>query len=164
MPDPLHVIANERETVRVFVVDLAPTKAKTWAKVHSNIEAAVGAELDQDHMETFPSDDLKDFGLSQFLVDGYGIAEADIAPDKDRLDAAKPQIVLLRARAFGGTEVTLSPKVPLIHLGTYGQAKADPSAPTAPRTPEATPAPRAPAAEPWHPPRPRPRRGARPRR
>lgn len=150
MPDPLNVTEGERETVRVFAVDLDASAAARWLEVGSNLEAALGAKLDPAHIETFPATDLAGLGLSQYLIDGYGIAEADVAPDRAALDAAQGHLLLLRARAFRGAEVALDPKPPLQVLGAYGQAKADPGAPTPSRQEEPV-APSAPAAAPPEP-------------
>ncbi len=124
----LNVAANERETVRVFELDLDGRDAEAFATLADPwpLQLALGAErLDAEHIEAFPARDLKGVGLAAYLIDGYGIAAEDIAPDRDALDAAGPYIVLLRARAFGGIAQTLSPEQPLHHLGTYSQAKAE---------------------------------------
>jgi len=137
MLDPLSVTANERETVRVFSIGPDVANAKSWVAVQSNVEAAIGSTLDMAHCEHFAASDLADLGLSQFLIDGYGISQSDIGPDHARLDTAGPYILLLRARAFSGLAVTLTPKPPLVHLGTYGQIQPDPSAPMNPVVTEA---------------------------
>ncbi|MEL7115130.1 MAG: hypothetical protein AAGP08_05980 [Pseudomonadota bacterium] len=133
MLEMLRVAEAERETVRVFAVALDPPRAKEWAKVHRNLETALGVPLDPDHLEHFPSEDLKGLGLTQFLIDGYGIDEPQIAADRDALDEAEPYVLLLRARAFKGAGVTLKPQPPLVALGVYGQAPAAASKPTAQR-------------------------------
>ena len=145
-PDPFHVASNERETVRVFAVDLDAPQAKAWAKVHHNIETALGLPLDPEHMESFPAEDLRGLGLAQFLIEGYGIEAEQISPDRGILDAAGPMIVLLRARAFKGAEVTLAPEAPLHLIAAYGQAQAAPSAPTPSRKLETSAAADMPAA------------------
>lgn len=128
--DLFEVATHERETVRVFAVDLQEKAAKAWLGVHSNIETALGSDLDPDHVEYFPAEDLKGLGLAQFLIDGHGIAEADVADDRDLLDEAGPALLLVRARAFRGAAVSLNPKAPLVPIGAYGQAPAEPSGPT----------------------------------
>lgn len=118
------VTPGERETVRVFAVDLPLQEAKAWVQVHRNIETAIGAPLNGDHMESFAAEDLTGMGLARFLVDGYGIAEEGIPSDRTELDTAGPYILLIRARAFGGEAVDLEPKAPLIPLGVFAQAGA----------------------------------------
>jgi hypothetical protein len=106
------VTPGERETVRVFAVNLEPQAAKAWVQVHSNLEAALGVPLNGHHLESFPAEDLAGMGLAQFLIDGYGIAEDDIPSDRTELDTAGPQILLIRARAFGAEGASLEP-IPL---------------------------------------------------
>jgi hypothetical protein len=143
MPDLFEIAANERETVRVFAVDLPPVEAKPWLGDPDTIEASLGVALDHAHVEFFPAEDLKGLGLTQFLIDGYGIAEAEIAPHRTRLDDAGPYLLLLRARAFGGAALRLRPKPPLVPLGAYAQAGTEVAPPMPPR--ETAPGPAAPA-------------------
>lgn len=133
MIDLYTVKAGERETVRAFAVAVEPNAAKKWASVQSNIETALGIALDFEHVEVFPAEDLKGLGLAQFLIDGYGVDASAVEDDRDLLDLAGSYIVLMRARAFAGQTVELDPKPPLMPLGAYQQASAEPTRPTAAR-------------------------------
>lgn len=136
LTDPLHVRSNERETVRVFALDLPPDEAKriTDRRDGGNgddpwpLRSALGAEaLDPAHVEVFPAGDLQGVGLAGYLVDGLGIAEEDVAAERETLDAATGHIVVVHARAFRQTEQRLDPEPPLRLLGAYRQAQAAPA-------------------------------------
>ncbi len=142
--DPLNVAAHERETVRVFALDLAPQQIDAFVtETPGNggdpwpMKTALGAtELDSGHIEVFAASDLRGIGLSVYLTEGQGISEGDIAADREALDAAEGHVVLLRARAFGGIAQSISPRPPLRLLGAYRQAQAEPAHRPSPARPD----------------------------
>ncbi len=138
----LEVAADERETVRVFALDLDPQAARAFCAMDDPwpLQLALGAQaLDGEHIECFPASDLKGVGLPDYLIEGYGISEADITADRETLEGARQHIVLLRSRAFRGTAQTLAPEPPLRHLGTYRQTQSAPPQNVAPLAGEPPP-------------------------
>ncbi len=96
MTDPFDIAAAERETVRLFALDLPKP----------DIAEAAGLlgvpALDPQHLELFPAKDLKALGLARYVTDGLGVAAADVAPDARKLDDAAGYILVVHAGAFGG--------------------------------------------------------------
>ncbi len=153
--DPLHVPEGARETVWVFALDLAPADAEAVVEGGPGgawpLKELLGTDtLRARHIEGFPAGDLTGVGLPGYLVEGLGVDEHHVKPDRAALEAASQHIVILHADAFDGTEQRLTPRLPLRHLGTYAQVQAEqrlvplPGAnpdPVIPPTPGVAPAP-----------------------
>lgn len=140
MIDPLQVAEGERETVRILALDLPPADAKALAaRTEPNgapppLAQMLGVEaLDFDHVEVFPASDLQGVGLSGYVADGLGVAEAAIAADAEALDAETGYVVILHARAFRGEPAALRLAPELRPLAAYGLAQAKPAKVTSPR-------------------------------
>jgi len=128
--DPLHVPADARETVWVFALDLPAPDAEAFveggAADNWPLKSMLGAtDLRARHIESFEVSDLVGVGLPGYLVDGLGIDEQHIKPDREALKAEDRHIVILHADAFDGIEQTLTPRLPLRHLGTYAQVQTE---------------------------------------
>ena len=104
-PDPLAVKANENGRVRVFTTELQPEGAS--AITPTNVSKLLGAEVIPRKVEIVPSKVFGEMGLTQYLIDGYGI-------DTTRL-------ILLPSSAFGGKEVALSPDASLRLVGMFSE-------------------------------------------
>ena len=74
----------------------------------------------QTPVEIFPLSDLEGVGLPGYLADGHAVPEAQIAPDRIKLDKLGGWVLVLYSRAFEGAEVTLTPSPALTLIGTYG--------------------------------------------
>jgi hypothetical protein len=83
------------------------------------------AGLDAQEMELFPVRDLEGVGLGDYLVDGHGMPETQVAPDRGRLAALDGHVLLVYSEAFRGAAATLSPSADLTHIGTYGRPPTD---------------------------------------
>ncbi|MDP2493295.1 hypothetical protein Q8W25_04660 [Shimia thalassica] len=89
------------------------------------VQSALGAtHLDPDYGELFAVADLEEVGLRGYMVQGLGIAEADVTQDALRLDALSGTVLIVLSKAFGGHAQELSPKSPLRWVGTYREEKA----------------------------------------
>ena len=157
MTATLDIAANDRETIRLFALDLSPPDAEAFVKKPGGnsgdwpLQAALGADhLDPAHVESFPVRDLTGVGLPAYLTEGLGIGAEDVAPDRARLEAETGHVVILYSQAFGGRPQTLAPRPPLRLLGTYRQAQPEqrlvalPTGPVEPftaPTPDTAPAP-----------------------
>lgn len=130
----MEVSATERGLVRLFAVDLPADEIETFRTPDTNedgdlvawpLKAALGASyLDEDFIELFPVRDLEELGLRGYMVQGLGIAEADVAEDALRLDAVKGSVLVILSNAFGGFAETLAPRAPLRWIGTYKEETA----------------------------------------
>ncbi|MFP5479840.1 MAG: hypothetical protein ACLGIE_09155 [Alphaproteobacteria bacterium] len=76
-------------------------------------------DLDPAHLELFDLADLAGVGLPTYLVEGLGISEAAVAPDRARLEALTGPVLILRSKALHGRGVTLTPDPRLTLLGSY---------------------------------------------
>lgn len=126
----MQVSATEHGLVRLFAVDLPPEQIPQFRDMPDDIAdwpitKALGATtLDADHIELFDLQDLDDLGLTGYMVEGLGIAEADVKEDAARLSSQKGWILVVLSSAFEGIAQRLSPKSPLRWIGTYKEEKA----------------------------------------
>lgn len=128
MSERFTVKANERGIVRLFAVDLPAEEIRrfqTETDAGWPLREALGAtELDLEHVELFPVSDLTGLGLAGYMVEGLGIAEADVAEDRARLEALKGHVLVLVSKAFGGVDQQITPRTPLKWIGTYVEERA----------------------------------------
>ncbi len=118
MSERFEISATERGIVRVFKVDLSEDQIESFDPAPS-----LGvASLEPQYTELFPVSDLKGVGLSGYMSEGLGIADAEL--DKARLDALKGHVLIVLSAAFGGEALTLTPKAPLRWIGTYTEERA----------------------------------------
>lgn len=131
MTDPLAIPAGERHTLRLFALDMARPELDRLARPDASnaaaqtdraalLSALLGVpSLDPDFVEVFDTADLADIGLTGYLAEGGNIPDAQIAPDRGRLDAVKGPVLVLFSRAFQAQAVTLHPDPRLTLIGTY---------------------------------------------
>ena len=126
MPDPFKVLSSERGVVRVFTTDLDSegSAAITPENVHRLL--GDGLDLESSRIEVFPSTVLEAMGLSNYLVEGYGIPEADLRGQIAALDSLKGLVVLVASGAFKGKVVELDPKPGIRFVGLFGEPSAAP--------------------------------------
>ncbi|MCW8842144.1 MAG: hypothetical protein OQK00_01880 [Rhodobacteraceae bacterium] len=130
----MQVKSGEHGLIRLFAIDPAdePPLMSTepdWDADHTDppwpLRDALGAEyLDSDFIEVFDVADLTGVGLPGYMIQGLGIPEQDIAPDRGRLDALTGHVLIVLSSAFGGFEQTLTPRAPLRWIGTWREEKA----------------------------------------
>jgi hypothetical protein len=124
----MQVREGERGLVRVFAVDVDPGEDWRWRDPDDagwQLPDALGVDrLDPADVQVFRAGEMDEIGLSGLLSAGHGISEAQLAGDRDRLDAEAGLIAVIRSAAFDAP-VELSPRPPLRLLGVY----AEPSAP-----------------------------------
>jgi hypothetical protein len=86
------------------------------------VAALLGVDaLDPDFVEIFDLADLAGLGLSSYLATGNAIPEAQLAPDRARLDALQGPVLILFAAAFANRPVTLHPDPRLTLIGSYAE-------------------------------------------
>ncbi len=123
MTAPIPIPANERHTLRVFTLETTAAEVDRLRDGRGNpIAALLGvSSLDPDYAEVFDVKDLGDLGLAAYLIDGNGVAEAQIAADRARLDAIRGFVLIVHTAAFGGQAATLHPDARLTLIGTYAE-------------------------------------------
>ncbi|QYX57461.1 hypothetical protein K1T73_03415 [Roseovarius sp. SCSIO 43702] len=128
MSDRFHIPQNEHGLIRVFSIDLPPEEIPAFTERDGDdwpLRAALGAgTLDPEHVEVFPVSDLTGVGLSGYLNEGLGVAEADLAADRARLDGLTGHVLIVRSRAFEGREQHIMPQPPLRWIGTWREESA----------------------------------------
>jgi hypothetical protein len=129
MSERFEVKANEHGIVRLFTVDLPEAELEHFAEVKgdgpSPLQEALGGDhLNMEFVELFPVSTLEGVGLAGYMVDGLGVAEAEVEEDRARLEALKGPVLIVLSSAFGGDAETLTPKSPLRWIGTYTEERA----------------------------------------
>ncbi|MGI9395165.1 MAG: hypothetical protein ACR2OY_11010 [Boseongicola sp.] len=129
--DPNHVSASEFGIVRLFSTELDPSDAA--AITAQNVHRLLGKDIDLDpaKVEVINSMVLDGLGLRNYLVQGYGIAEADLIGKAAALDALNGLIILIPTSAFRGLEQTLDPNPAIRFIGVFREEAAKPPAPMA---------------------------------
>lgn len=127
--DPNHVTATEFGVVRLFSTELDPPDAA--AITAQNVHRLLGDDitLDPAKVEVINSMVLEGLGLRNYLVRGYGVAEADLAGKAAAIDALTGMIVLIPSSAFLGIEQTLDPNPAIRFIGVFREEAAQPPAP-----------------------------------
>lgn len=129
MSERFEISGGERGVVRLFAVDLPASEIEAFGRPNHEADTddppwelrqALGAEyLDADFVELFPLADLKGVGLTGYMTEGLGIAEADVEPDRARLEALSGHVLVVLSAAFGGVAQVIAPRTPLRWIGTY---------------------------------------------
>lgn len=126
MPDPFKILSSERGVVRVFTTDLDSegSAAITPENVHRLL--GDGLDLESSRIEVFPSTVLDAMGLSNYLMEGYGIPEAEMRGQVAALDTLKGLVILVASGAFKGQVVELDPKPGIRFVGLFSEPAAAP--------------------------------------
>lgn len=125
MSETFQVSANERGVIRLFTINLSSDQVADFYEPRSDdsptrMNAALGVTyLDSNFVEIFPVSDLTGLGLAGYMVEGLGVADADIMPMRSRLNSISGHVLILPSTAFGGFEATLRPTSPLKWIGTF---------------------------------------------
>lgn len=119
--------SGERNSLRVFALDMgAPEVQALRAEGPVGLAAFLGvAEVDPGHVEIFDVADLGAVGLAGYLIEGNGLAEAQIAADRGLLEEQRGFVLILYSGAFRGMATTLRPSPRLSLIGAYAE-KVDP--------------------------------------
>lgn len=118
----MKIPAGERGVIRLFSLDMPLEELEAFAEADAawGVKEALGAAaLDHDFVEVFDASDVAEIGLSNYLVQGAGIPEAEIAGDRARLDALKGPLLVVTSGAFRGQAQVLHPEAPLKWQGTW---------------------------------------------
>lgn len=118
MIDAVNVSQDEVGVVRLFQVDITPSDLDRikFPKPDTPPTAAAIANLvgldwiEEGYAELFDVQDLEGLGLADYLVQGSGIDESNIAELRDTLESIEGIVLILYSRAFGGNAYTLKPR------------------------------------------------------
>lgn len=125
MSETFQVSATEHGVIRVFMVNLSAEEAARFAEnpdgaTPAPVNRALGVdELDHAYVELVALNNLAGVGLAGYLVEGLGVAEADVAPYRSRLNGMSGHVLIVLSKAFGGRAATITPVAPLKWIGTY---------------------------------------------
>jgi hypothetical protein len=123
MTGRIDIPAREAPTVRLFTLDLPREDIRFMATHHDRAGWLAGmlgvASVDAEQVETFDLDDVGRLGIAGYLTEAYGLPEAVLAPDVERLAALTGPVMILRSGAFGGRAVRLQPRPVLAFVGAW---------------------------------------------
>lgn len=77
-------------------------------------------------MEVILARDLQPIGLSAYLIDGIGLPEEQVGPDRAMLDGLSGLVLIVRSPAFADVEGRISLSGELSLVGTYREPTALP--------------------------------------
>ena len=125
MSDRLEIPAGEHGMVRVFTIDLDLHEAEALMEHDAaGLKQMTGATaLDADHIDLFDLNDLGGMPLADYLAEGHGIPQEEMAPHRAQLDRVKGRVIVMRSSAFEGLGQSLKVTRPLRWLATFGEAK-----------------------------------------
>lgn len=125
MSTAIDIPANQSGVIRVFALSMTDTEAKALKSDPGAINAMLGGAVDAEQVEIFPVSDLEGVGMAGYLSEGNAVPEADLAPDRAKLDKLGGWVMIVFSRAFGGAATTLTPQPALTLIGTYGSEGVD---------------------------------------
>lgn len=139
MTDRIEIPANAQGRIDLFALNLDDADVPAFMiRTEGSDDAAASwplrAALDADFLapegaEAVRLSDLAGVGLPDYLTQGLGARESDVAPMADMLNTLKGFVVILRSTAYGGMAQTLSPKRPLTYIATFTEEQAVPPGP-----------------------------------
>ena len=104
----IEVSAGEHGVVRVFSLGYRVSMELKHFEAVDTLAAALGVErLNPEDVQIVDLAALRDMGLPAFLMEGYGIAESELSPLSDMLNALSGHIAIVRSGAFAGAAVHL---------------------------------------------------------
>ncbi len=125
MTDPLTVLPGERGVVRIFALTIEAGGIKAF-RAPGAIDTALGVQnVVTEYVEVFPITDLAGVGLAAYLVDGCGVPETVVEPERERLDAIEGHVMVVLSRAFDGNPAQIQPAGQLRLIGTFSETPVD---------------------------------------
>ena len=121
----IDIYAHERGVIRLFSLSMDAEEVEALRDNAKGLQAALGAEVDAEFVEVFPVSDLEGVGLAGYLIQGNGVSEDQISPDRAKLDRLGGWVLIVFSRAFGDAATTLDPVPALTLIGTYGEPGTD---------------------------------------
>ncbi len=125
MSQEIRIAKGERGIVRVFSVSLTDAEARGLKQDPEGLATELGAPglLDMAHVEIFPLSDLEGVGLIGYLSEGSAIPEAELAPDRLKLELLEGWVLILYSQAFADHAAHLRPIPAFTLIGSYGAAR-----------------------------------------
>lgn len=129
MTKPIQIPPNEQGMIRVFAINRPPADIRValsrMPKPDLARDLLGDPHLDTASVEIFPVSDLEGVGLTAYLTEGYAVPDAQLTPDKAKLDALEGYVLLLFSESFAGRGVTLEAGPDVTLIGTYGEFAPD---------------------------------------
>jgi len=123
MTGALAIPPGPERCVWVFAIDLPTDEAEAFAS--GALAEALGVDhLDPTQTELIDADTFTEYGLTRYLAEGQGIADASLSPDAAKLDALRGPLLLVFRPALG--QGHLAPRPPLRLIGRYDEVPLPP--------------------------------------
>ena len=127
MSATISVPAGDRDTLWLFQLDMPREQARFLAEPGA-VAQMLGIDTkgpipDPAQIEIINTKDLAGVGLVHYLTDGFSIPADQI--DKPAIEALTGYVLILRARAFGGEALTLTPAAQLKLVARYQETPTD---------------------------------------
>lgn len=124
------VSATEEGVVRLYAVDVPVHQIKAFSRPDETgnwaLADALGvASLNPRYAQVIYIADLEGVGLAEYLAEGEGLSDEDLAPYLPSLERLTGHVAVISSRAFDGA-VTLDPKPPLTPILTLRREKPTP--------------------------------------
>jgi hypothetical protein len=121
------ILPNEYGKVRVFQLGFALETDIGTPTDYARLEQALGAKIvNARDVQIVSEDALHELGLAQFLMMGHGIANDDIAPQSQMLNALSGSFAIIRSGAFGPDGATLQTDGEAKLVATFAEEAAAP--------------------------------------
>ncbi|WP_299587926.1 hypothetical protein [uncultured Tateyamaria sp.] len=120
MTPKIDIPAHEHGAIRVFSLSMSDDAARAFKDDAAQLVEMLGVPVDADHIEVFALSDLEGVGLAGYLSDGHAVPDAELTPDRIKLDKMGGWVMIVYSRAFNGAATTLAPAPALTLIGTYG--------------------------------------------
>lgn len=125
MSTPIDIPANQTGVIRVFALSMTEAEAHALKSDPDAINAALGAEVDPEHVEIFALSDLEGVGLVGYLSEGNAVPSQQLTPDRAMLERLGGWVMIVFSRAFDSAPATLTLDPALTLIGEYGAAGVD---------------------------------------
>lgn len=123
------IAPHEYGKVRVFQLAYQLDSEIAPKDDYDRLGQALGAKIvTEKDVQIVHETALHDLGLAQFLMLGYGITEAEIAPQMDMLNSLKGSFAIIRSGAFGDQGATLNTNGDAKLVATFTEEGAAPPA------------------------------------
>lgn len=129
MNDVIEVRSTDKDTVRVFHIDLPSNAIERFTQRAGTgewpLQYTIGALYLRDaFVDVVPIRDLGGMRLSKYLAEAHGVDGSELKAHAGRLDAVAGYVAILPSQAFDSKDQTLVVRNPMRWIGSYSMSTA----------------------------------------